>query len=79
MSKSGGAPDYSKTLGVTQDLQRDIIEFLSSKHTSNATLSVREIMSLYKCPEDRAKRVIAALVKDSMLSPVGGGQYKVTI
>ena len=72
-------PDYSKTLGVTQDLQKDIIEFLSSKHTADATLTVAEIMALYECPEERAKKVIAILVKDSLLVPAGPGAYKVTI
>ena len=69
--------DYGTTLGVTQQLQKDIIDFLSSKHTANATLTVGEIMNLYKCPEDRAKRVIAALEKDRMVVSVGPGSYKV--
>jgi hypothetical protein len=72
-------PDYSKTLGVTQELRKDIIEFLSAKHTANATLTVAEIMALYECPEERAKKVIAMLVKDSLLVPAGPGAYKVTI
>ena len=71
--------DYGKTHGVTQALQKDIIDFLSSKHTANATLTVKEIMNLYQCPEDRAMRVITALEKDQMLVSVGGGSYKVTI
>lgn len=73
------SPDYRKTLGVTQELQRDIIEFLSSKYTANATLTVAEVMALYKCPADRAQRVIANLVKDSLLVPIGSGTYKVTL
>jgi hypothetical protein len=68
-----------KTLGVTARLRLDIIEFLSSKHTANATVSVDEIMRLYKCPEDRAKRVIAALIDDKVLRPAGNGVYQVMI
>jgi hypothetical protein len=71
--------DYSKTLGVTQELRKDIIEFLSAKHTADAALTVEEVMALYKCPEARAKKVIAMLVKDSLLVPAGPGAYKVTI
>ncbi len=78
-AKKSSTPDYGKTLGVTQELRRDIVEFLSSKHTSGATLTVKEIMALYKCPEDRAQRVIASLVKDNFLVPAGPGAYKVTI
>ena len=73
------SPDYSKTQGVTLELQRDIINFLSAKHTANATLTVAEVMALYKCPEARAKKVIAKLVKDSLLVSAGSGAYKVTI
>jgi hypothetical protein len=72
-------PDDSKTLEITQKLRRDIIDFLSAKHTANATLTVAEVMALYKCPEERAKKVIAMLVKDSLLAPAGPGAYKVTI
>ncbi len=80
MSKNArGTPDYGTTLGVTQELQKDVIEFLSSKHTANATLTVAEVMKLYKCPEDRAKRVIAGLVKDSLLVQTQPGVYKVTL
>ena len=78
-SNKPGGVDYGKTMGVTQRLQKDIIDFLSSKYTSNATLTVAEIMNLYQCPEDRAKRVIAALEKDQMLVRVEDGSYKVTI
>jgi hypothetical protein len=74
-----GLVDYGKTHGVTIELQKDIIQFLSSKHTSNATLSVEEIMQLYDCPQDRAKRVIAALERDDMIEHVGGGKYRVTV
>jgi hypothetical protein len=73
------SPDYSKTLGVTLELRRDIIDFLSAKHTANAALTVAEVMALYQCPEERAKKVIAMLVKDSLLAPAGPGAYKVTI
>lgn len=73
------SPDYRKTMGVTQELQRDIIQFLSSKHTANATLTVTEVMTLYKCPADRAERVIANLVKESLLVQIGPGTYKVTL
>jgi uncharacterized SAM-dependent methyltransferase len=78
-AKKKEQPDYRDTLGVTQQLEKDILEFLSSKHTADATLSVAEIMALYKCPEDRAQRVISALVKDALLVSVGPGSYKVTI
>ena len=70
---------YSETVGVTQDLERDIIEFLSSKYTANATLSVEEVAGLYKCPPDRARRVIANLFKDELLVAVGHNIYKVNI
>ena len=72
-------PRYANTMGVTQELNRDIIQFLSKKHTANATLTVKEIMSLYDCPEDRAMRVIASLVEESVLVPDGPGIYRVTI
>jgi Fic family protein len=68
-----------KTLGVTQRLQGDIIEFLSSKHTRDATVTVAEIMKLYDCPDDRARRVIKALVEDEVLKPAGQDVYKVII
>jgi hypothetical protein len=52
---------------------------LSAKHTANTTLTVAEIMALYECPEERAKKVIAMLEKDLLLVLVGPGTYKVTI
>jgi uncharacterized SAM-dependent methyltransferase len=70
---------YSQTFGVTQTLERDILEFLSSKYTKNATLSVQEVMALYKCPEDRARRVIANLVRDRVIVEAGRDIYKVVI
>ena len=70
---------YGQTFGVTQSLERDIIEFLSAKYTANATLTVREVMELYHCPPDRARRVIATLVKDQVLVAAGKDVYKVNI
>lgn len=70
---------YSATVGVTRNVERDIVEFLSSKYTANATLSLQEIADLYKCPLDRARRVVAALEKDKLLVPVGQSTYKVNI
>ena len=67
------------TIGITQVLQADIIEFLSSKHTENATISVEEVMRLYKAPEDRARRVLANLVKDGVLRGIGDDTWVVTI
>jgi hypothetical protein len=43
------------------------------------SVTVAEIMALYGCPEERAKKVIAMLEKDSLLVLVGPGAYKVTI
>ncbi len=68
-----------KTVTVTQSLKTDIIQFLISKYTSDATISVAEVMSMYKCPEDRAKRVLDALIKDGVLALTGGNSYKVII
>ena len=70
---------YSKTSIVTQDLQRDIVQFLSAKHTANATLSVAEVMKFYDCPEDRARRVVRNLVSEGVLAQVAPDTYKVTI
>jgi DNA-binding IclR family transcriptional regulator len=80
MSK-GNEPlkNYSKTFGVTQALRKDIIEFLCAKHTANATLELAEVMSLYNCPEGRARRVINSLVNDGVLSVASKDSYKVTI
>jgi Fic family protein len=36
-----------------------------------ATISVEEVMRLYKSPEDRARRVLANLVKDGVLRSIG--------
>lgn len=70
---------YVDTSTVTQTLERDIIEFLTSKHTSNATFEVEEIMKLYNCSVDRARRVIANLVRDKVLVKVAPDTYKVNI
>ena len=67
------------TLSITQVLQADIIEFLSSKHTENATITLDEVMSLYKTPEDRARRVIANLEDDGVLARVEHDTWKVMI
>ncbi len=68
-----------KTVTVTQSLKTDIIQFLISKYTSDATISVAEVMSMYKCPEDRAKRVLNALIQDGVLELTGENSYKVII
>jgi hypothetical protein len=73
------AERYSQTFGITHTLQRDVIEFLSSKYTNNATLSVQEIMNMYACPEDRARRVICNLVDDEVLVSVGYDTYRVLV
>lgn len=70
---------YSKTFGVTQTLRKDIIEFLSAKYTANATLGLAEVMSLYDCPEERARRVINSLVNDGVLVAASKDSYKVMI
>lgn len=70
---------YSETFGVTQTLERDIIEFLSSKYTDGATITVQEVMDLYHCPADRARRVIANLITDEVLERVTSEIYRVTI
>lgn len=70
---------YSETFGVTQTLERDIIEFLSAKYTGNATISLKEVMSLYHCPVDRARRVIASLVEEEILVGTDTDVYRVTI
>ena len=70
---------YSETYGLTQTLERDIIDFLSAKYTGGATISLGEVMSLYHCPPDRARRVIASLVTDEVLVAAGGDVYRVTI
>jgi hypothetical protein len=36
-------------------------------------------MALYKCPEDRARRVIANLVRDRVIVEAGRDIYKVVI
>jgi DNA-binding IscR family transcriptional regulator len=66
-------------LEITLQLGKDIIQFLSSKHTENATISLSEVMKLYHCPQDRALRVIANLVEDRVIESVGGGVYRVII
>ncbi len=68
-----------KTVTVTQSLKTDIIQFLISKYTSNATISVAEVMSMYKCPEDRANRVLKSLVHDGVLELTGIDSYTVII
>jgi hypothetical protein len=70
---------YSQTYGVTQTLQSDIIQFLTSKYTKNATLTVGEVMQFYDCAEDRARRVIANLINDGVLETVTKDTYRVTI
>ena len=70
---------YSDTSTVTQSLERDIIDFLSAKHTAKATLTVEEIMKLYRCDRSRASRVISALLEDDILAPTGDGTYKVIV
>jgi len=70
---------YSQTFGVTRTLECDIIEFLSAKYSDYATLSVQEVMSLYKCPEDRARRVVAKLVQEGVLVMASKDNYKVII
>ncbi len=68
-----------KTVTVTQSLKTDIIQFLVSKYTSNATISIAEVMSMYKCPEDRAKRVLKSLVNDGVLERTEIDSYTVII
>jgi hypothetical protein len=70
---------YGETIGVTQDLERDIIQFLSSKFTANATLTAAEIAELYQCPLDRAQRVINSLIQGNLLVSQGADEYKVNI
>ena len=70
---------YSQTFGVTQTLQSDIIQFLTSKYTKDAMLTVSEVMQFYDCPEDRARRVIANLMNDGVLEAVSKDTYRVTI
>ena len=79
MSEDEAQRRYSETFGVTQTLERDIIQFLSAKYTKDATLTVEEVVRLYRCSEDRARRVIANLVRDRVLVPAGKDVYKVII
>ena len=67
------------TLGATQLIETDIVEFLSSKHTENATISVVEVMNLYNCPEDRARRVLKSLEEDKVIALQAKDVYVVTI
>ena len=76
---STSSVQHEPTIGITQVLQADIIEFLSSKHTERATISVEEVMRLYKAPEDRARRVLTNLVKDGVLRSIGNDTWIVTI
>ena len=71
--------NWSRTFGVTQALRKDIIEFLSAKYTANATLELAEVMALYDCPEERARRVIDSLVNEGCLVAASKDSYKVTI
>jgi hypothetical protein len=64
---------------ITQTLQRDVIEFLSSKYTSHATVTIHEVMRLYECPPDQAKRVLDGLVKARVLTLLDGDVYQVII
>jgi hypothetical protein len=80
--KPGSDPvleQFGKTVGVTQVLENDILQFLSSKHTKNATITVQEVMNYYSCPEDRARRVLKSLVDEDIVVSVGNGTFKVNI
>ena len=69
----------TRTQGITQQLERDILEFLSSKYTDNATLTVAEIMRFYGCPHERAQRVVRNLLKEKVLAPAGKDTFRVLI
>jgi len=73
------ATPNDRTAQITQDLERDIINFLSGKYTDNATLTVAEIMKFYDCSGDRARRVLKGLVSQRVLAPAGSDTYRVLI
>ena len=80
--KPGADPvmaQFGKTVGVTQVLENDILQFLSSKHTKNATITVQEVMNYYSCPEDRARRVLKAVADEDIVVSIGNGTFKVNI
>ena len=66
-----------KTVQITQELRRDIVDFLGADYAEGATITVAEIMKFYSCPEDRARRVIAALIQSGSLTKVGKDTYRV--
>jgi hypothetical protein len=76
---SNSSAQRKPTIGITQVLQADTIEFLSCKHTDRANISVEEVMRLYKSPEDRARRVLVNLVKNGALRSIGNDTWIVTV
>ncbi len=71
------AVQSQKNVTVTQSLKNDIVQFLVSKYINDATISVAEVMSMYKCPGDRANRVLKSLVHDGVLELTRENIYKV--
>jgi hypothetical protein len=72
-----GSETKGKTLQITQELRRDILDFLTADYEEGTTITVAEIMRFYSCPEDRARRVITALIQSGSLTKIGTDTYRV--
>ena len=64
---------------VTDAVKRDIIQFFSSAHTSNRSISTTDVMNYFDCSRDSARRAITGLVDQGVLVKVGIDQYKVSV
>ncbi|MEM7403740.1 MAG: hypothetical protein AAF458_00545 [Pseudomonadota bacterium] len=64
---------------TTQSPERQIVQFLSEKCTSQALITLDEVAELYNGNLEKAKSVLLGLAADEIIVQVSDDTYRVTV